>query len=297
MYKTICGAFVLIVVVSSALSLQCQSSNDKVPVPRTEPARSMSIPYAVWIRSTTIQTKADGSAATQQSNDVTAQDSQGRRLMATTLEADGFGGFSVDDPVAGTRAVWNTENRQARVLTFPTAIPGRESCWRIPEEDQRFVRGEQLLFFSAHCQPAERHQPPFNCSVHGSAVEPPRDDSPEAKPTYEDCSRVLASQTISGKMSEKDEDLGVNTIFGVEVHGCRSTIAVPSGTNTRELWWAKFGTARRNVSFSLRRVDEYPDQTRRTVRTTSEATNLRLGEPDASTFHPPDNYEITRSRR
>jgi hypothetical protein len=42
----------------------------------------------------------------------------------------------------------------------------------------------------------------------------------------------------------------------------------------------------------LRRVDEYPDQTRRTVRTTSEATNLRLGEPDASTFHPSDNYEI-----
>jgi len=285
MGKAICGAFVLIVAVSSVLPLQSQS----------EPARWKSIPYAIERRITTVQTKTDGSTTTQQSTDVTATDSEGRRFFASTAEANGSGNGSLEDPVAGTRTVWNTEARQAKVLTFPTAVPGRKSCWKIPVEEQHYVRGEaQLGIGSITCPPAERHQGP-SCEAHRNAVDPPRDDSPEAKPSYEDCSRAMASVIIAGKISEKNEDLGAETILGLEAHGCRSTIVVRGGTHIREAWWTEFGTKGRHVALSLRDVDESPipgHPTISTVRTTREATELTFGEPDAARFHPPDSYAI-----
>ena len=50
-------------------------------------------------------------------------------------------------------------------------------------------------------------------------VEPPGDDLPEAKPSYEACTKALPSVISQGKMariSEKDEDLGLETIQGLE---------------------------------------------------------------------------------
>jgi hypothetical protein len=291
MGKTICGAFALIVTVSSVLPSQSQSCPEKAPVPRTEAARWKSIAYTLERRITTVQTSADGST-TAEETEVTATDSEGRRVFASTRKANGSGNFILDDPVAGTRTVWNTENRQAKVLTFPTAVPGRESCWKIPIQEQHHVRGEaQFGMVSITCPPAERHQGP-SCEAHVNAVEPPRDDSPEAEASYEDCSRAMASVIISGKISEKNEDLGVETILGHETHGCRSTIVVRGGTHIREAWWTEFGTAKRHVGLSLRSVDESPSPWGQTIRTTREATNLTFGEPGAAMFHPPDSYEI-----
>jgi len=287
MDKTIFGTFLLIVTVSSLLPLLAQSC-PKATVAGTEPARSKSIPFSIEQRSTTVQPTPDGSTKTYERTEVTATDSEGRHLITSTSGASGPSSFRVDDPVAGTRTVWNTENHQAKVLKFPTAVPGRESCWRIPAEEHRFVRGEaQLGLYSISCQPAEQHQGPF-CGVHGNAVEPLRDNSPEAKPSYEDCWRALTS----GKLFETTEDLGVETIVGLEAHGCRSTDVASDGTHTRELWWTKFGTASRNVGISLRSVDEFPDRAGRTVKMTREATSMRLGEPGAEMFYPPDGYAI-----
>jgi hypothetical protein len=293
MHKTICGAVVLIVTLSSALPMRCQSCENKVPAPGMEPARRTSISYSVEIRTTTVQTKADGSMDTQQESDLTAHDLQRRSLFAA-FSADGSGRFSVIDPAAGTRTLWSSDNGQARVLTFPTAVPGRESCWRIPMEDQHVERGEQQFgIVSVNCPPAEKHQPPY-CQVNGNDAEPPHDDSPQAKPSYEDCLRALASVIISGKISEKDEDLGVQTILGIEAHGCRSTIAVPRGTHMREWWWAEIGTAKRHAGFTLRSVEELPGPGERTTRITREATNLTCGQPDVAMFHPPDGYAIKK---
>jgi hypothetical protein len=161
-------------------------------------------------------------------------------------------------------------------------------------EEQNVLRGEeQFEIVSVNCPPAERRQPP-DCQVHGNAVEPPHDDSPQAKPSYEDCLRALASVIISGKISEKDEDLGVETILGVEAHGCRSTIAVRGGTHVREWWWTEIGTAKRHAGFTLRSIDDLPGPGERTTRVTREATNLTFGEPDPAMLHPPDGYSIKK---
>lgn len=294
MYNRIFEAVALIVTANSALQVQCQSPEYNVSVPRTEPARWISIPYTLEVRSITVQTKADGSTDTQQGSDLTAVDLQGRRLFETTSEAGGYTSATVEDPVAGTRTVWNSNNKEAKVLMLSAPVAHRQSCWSIPAEEQHFVRGEaQLGIRLITCQPAERDQGSY-CAVHGDAVAAPRDDSPEAKPDYGDCSRALASVIISGKASEKNEDLGVETILGHETHGCRSTVVLGNGTHKREAWYTKFGTARRNVSLSLRSVDEFPGPGEWTTRITSEATNLTFAEPVASVFLPPNDYAIKK---
>lgn len=106
---------------------------------------------------------------------------------------------------------------------------------------------------------------------------------------------MFASVIIRGKISEKNEDLGVETILGFETLGCRSTIIAPDGTHMREAWYGKFGTERRNVSFALRSRDGSPSsggQSPRITITTIEATSLTFGEPDPEMFRPPDGYAI-----
>lgn len=224
---------------------------------------------------------------------MTALDSQGRSFFATTTQATGHSSFTVEDPVTGTRTVWNSEDKEAKVLTFPTAVAGRQSCWRVVQE-RRLLPGEpQVGYGGINCPPAERHQG-LHCGERGNAVEPPPGDSSEAKPSYEECSRMLDSAIISGTLWEKNEDLGVATILGVETHDCRSTVLASDGTHMREMWYTKFGTVRRNVGLPLRSADESPTHLRQTVPTTSEATSLRFDEPDAEMFHPP---AITPSRR
>jgi hypothetical protein len=281
MDKIIFGTLFLIVTVSSGLPLQAQSCSAKAPVSRTEPARGKSIPFSIEQRTTWVQAAPDGSTKTYGQTDVTAIDSEGRLLITLTSGASGPSSFRVNDPVAGTRTVWNTENHQAKVLKFPTPVPGRESCWRIPAED-RDVRAEEWLgLITISCPPAEQHQGEF-CGARGSAVGPRRDASQKVTPSYEDCLQALTS----GKF-QKTEDLGVETIVGLEAHGCRST----DGTHTWELWWATFGPGG-GAGTHLRRVVESHDGSGRTVKTTTEATSVRLGEPDAEMFHPPDGYAI-----
>jgi hypothetical protein len=236
---------------------------------------------------------ADRSTRTQETTEVTATDSEGRSLFATTSGIGGYIGSMLEDPVAGTRIVWNSENMQAKILELPTPVAGRRSCWKLPDQEQHLVRGEaQVGIGPITCVPAEQHQA-SHCAAPGNAVDPPHDDSPEVKASYEDCSRALSSVIIRGKISERNEDLGEQTTLGFVVHGCRSTVVAADGTHMREAWVTKFGTARRNVSLPLRSIHESPNHVGPgATRITSEATNLELGEPDAEMFHLPEGYLI-----
>jgi hypothetical protein len=88
------------------------------------------------------------------------------------------------------------------------------------------------------------------------------------------------------------EDLGTETIEGVEAHGRRITTTTPAGmvgnseplVSTHEVWSA---TSIKPFSLVLRQVDDDPQG----GKTTREATRVSLSEPDASLFQPPAGYE------
>lgn len=292
MNRTLSRLLALIVPAGFALSLLSASSAGQEIRTRIIPPRTMVQPYTEEVRITRNSTSADGSTDTQQTDQLTAQDSQGRSLLAVTQLSNHASGYLVDDPVAGTRTVWNSEGRQARMLIYPTAVPGRESCWRIKLGDQNVGRGEpQFGMFWTKCRPAGEHQTRY-CQERGKAVQPAPDDSPEVKFTDRECLQIINSTTIPGKISEKDEDLGVETIDGFQAQGCRVTTIAADGEHSSEYWLTRIGTARRSLGLPLRSVDKYPGLAKETIETAREVTQLILAEPDPAIFLAPKDYEV-----
>jgi hypothetical protein len=101
------------------------------------------------------------------------------------------------------------------------------------------------------------------------------------------------SQTQSERVRPTVEDLGTETIQGVEARGRRMTSTTPAGTvgndaplvNTIETWTAIAPGLRGLVA---RQVVENP----LLGKMTKELTNFTQAEPDISVFQPPADYEI-----
>lgn len=90
------------------------------------------------------------------------------------------------------------------------------------------------------------------------------------------------------------EDLGTQTINGVEARGRRITTTTPAGAigndaplvRTTETWTAIATTGLRGLF--VRQISDDPQS----GKYTRELTNFTLAEPDASVFQPPEGYEI-----
>lgn len=89
------------------------------------------------------------------------------------------------------------------------------------------------------------------------------------------------------------EDLGIETIEGVEAHGRRTTTTTPAGmvgnseplVSTHEVWSSM---TIKPYPLVLRQIDDDPQG----GKTTREATRVSLSEPDQSLFQPPQGYEV-----
>jgi hypothetical protein len=90
------------------------------------------------------------------------------------------------------------------------------------------------------------------------------------------------------------EDLGVETIDGVEAHGRRITTTTPAGmvgnseplVSTREFWQ----TTSIRPALVVRETSDDPER----GKSSRELTNLSLSEPDPSVFQPPQGYEVVK---
>jgi len=114
---------------------------------------------------------------------------------------------------------------------------------------------------------------PHKCAPATPPAAPPAPAPPRVKPTV--------------------EDLGTQTIDGVEARGRRTTVTTPAGAvgndqplvRTDELWTA---TAPGLKGLVAREISDNPQSD----KTTRELSNLTQAEPDASVFQPPASYEI-----
>ena len=117
--------------------------------------------------------------------------------------------------------------------------------------------------------------------------------TPEAEHT---CSRIMRDDVsvISGSKSKMtSENLGTESIQGVEARGRRYTTTIPAGAagndaplvSTSEMWTAL------TVGLNGVLVREIRDDPR-SGKTTRELTSLSQSDPDPTTFQPPEGYEI-----
>jgi hypothetical protein len=220
------------------------AANKPTPVAR--------LPYTAEYKITHVQTLASGATITQESTEVIAIDSQGRRMTSITpvpssAESAPVTRVNIFDPVARTTSTWVVPGQKASVVAMPVPGAPRSGCATTATAPARLP--------------------------HVSQTQPER-----PKPII--------------------EDLGTQTINGVEARGRRITSTTPVGAigndaplvSTTETWTATAPGLRGLVP---RNVVDNPQSGKMTM----ELTNFTQTEPDPSVFQPPQGYEIVNVNR
>ncbi len=265
----------MLAVASAALQVsgQCVASRTTTTPCRVQPANDQ--PYTAEFKITNVQTLANGTTITHESTEVVARDSQSRRMNSTT-EVQGFGlhapftHVNVNDPVAGTQAMWNSNNKKATVYKLPP-LDQRQGCWSTDAGN----------FRSSWSSGGSSSTTRVQGGIIGTGGQGVGGGGGSAGPVQ----AVLPRQNESAR-----EDLGTITIQGVEARGYRNTTTIPAGeqgndqpiVTTREYWIAP------GFDRPVREITDDPRMGKRTM----ELVSLTQSEPDLTVFQPPEGYEV-----
>jgi hypothetical protein len=246
-------------------------------------------PYTAEFKTTHVQTLPDGTTITRETKEVTAVDSQGRRMNANSIQIGALSGQSemlqtrVHDPVENTEATWDTRNKTARVTKLPPEDQ-RQGCWANDAGNYR-----------ANYGPLRQPGQPAGAggamgTVFGSSTVVSSGTAVSGSSIVTTTLPATMPRTVSNQMVR--EELGTDVIQGVEVRGSRMTRTIPVGqigndrplVSTDETWMApSLG------GIVLRSVNESPQSGRQT----REVVSLTIGDPDPAVFQPPEGYKVT----
>jgi hypothetical protein len=238
-----------------ALPLSGQAPRNRITnIEMTHP-HTAPLPYTAEFKVTHVRTLADGSTITNESTEVEALDSAGRRMTATAGDSravktlvngdqTSITTVNVFDPVAHTNASWSVPGQKAIVREMPIPGAARPSC---------------------------------ATATTGTTTSPVR----------------ILHDSAPNRIKPTIEDLGTETIMEIEARGRRTTTTTPAGTignneplvRISETWRAVAPGLRGLV---LREVNDDPQS----GKMTRELTSFNQSEPDASVFQPPADYEI-----
>jgi hypothetical protein len=297
------SALVFSIAVAAALPALGQIGNT---CPRCSPVQRQ--PYMAEFKTTHVQTLADGTTITRETKEISALDSQGRRLNTNSMMFPGPSGqaevlrTNVHDPVENTEASWDTQNKTARVTKLPPEDQ-RHGCWVNDAGNYRVNYGPihptarpgigSEVTVGAGAVPGSN----FEIIRSGSASEQVVASSSIVASMPVAAPGVVASvppQAGANPAMNKPvrEDLGTDAIEGVEVRGTRITRTIPVGqigndrpiVSTDESWMApSLG------GIVLRSVSDSPQ----TGKQTREVVSLAVGDPDPTVFQPPEGYKVT----
>jgi hypothetical protein len=131
----ICGSLMLAAVAGLALSAMGQEA----PVrqirvsPAGNGAHHAQLPYTAEIKTTRVQTLADGSTITHVTNEVMARDSRGRTMSIVSSTSGSedqvlHSSVNVNDPVARTHTYWFVPGQRVTMTNEPELGSVRSSC-------------------------------------------------------------------------------------------------------------------------------------------------------------------------
>ena len=262
--------------------------------PDAAPAPVQRQPYTVELKTTTVQTLANGATISRESTEIRAEDSQQRTLFSNTQvlpfgdQQPSMTNVHVNDPVEGTQITWNSLGQEARVLRLPPRDQ-QHGCWQSDSGHASFSYGP--------ARPPSRDAGGGGVSGYTSFT-----TSGGPSPSIAAARGVTLPSPGMGRIGgalgatmtispPKIEDLGTATIEGVPVHGQRSTHTIPAGqigndqplVSTDESWTAP------SLGVALRSVRDDPQE----GISTTDVVRLDLSEPPLSTFRPPEGYKVT----
>ena len=230
-------------------------------------------PYTAQFKITSVQTLANGTTITRESTELQAEDSQGRHVTVATQPAIGQmperSIYRVNDPVNRVNISWISPGK---VATIRNMLPPRQAgqariCWA-----EGPATSADAANTTDHSDSAGEL---ITKALVGLASQSPTVQMVHPKPAAADV---------------KSEQLGKQTIQGVEAFGRRTTTTIPAGTEgndaplvtTFESWRAY------SLLLNVREVRDDP----RSGKWTKELTELNQSEPDEAMFQPPEGYEV-----
>ncbi|MFZ0303080.1 MAG: hypothetical protein WAL75_10355 [Terracidiphilus sp.] len=261
-------------------------------------------PYTIEFKTTRVQTLANGTTITTETKEVVASDQQGRRVDSTTNAPTGdrpaITFVRVNDPFTGDEISWSSATNVARGIRRPVG-DARRGCWATPDSRTRANYGAG----PANQGIPQDLRPPAPPAAANVPVNSPLAQSSSAPhfpivvtgPDGQNVTMVGVKHTPGEaapaafvEHNVARQDLGADTIMGVEVRGSRTTITTPAGAmgndqplvSTNEIWMAA------SLGLVLRSVSDDP----RMGKTNREVVSLDLNAPDPALFQPPAGYQL-----
>jgi len=242
-------------------------------------------PYSAEAVTETIQTLSDGNHIINRITSSLYRDSEGRTRREQTLKAMGlFGGgeeplqtIFINDPVAGVTYALDSRSHTARKsVPFTFELAGKAG-----------VEGAQRFEFKVAPGSAGAAGTTRSMILTAPAGAPPPDVDHFTMRTGV---ATYAFKTAPGANNEVKQELGKQTIEGVEAEGTRTTITIPAGEigNERpieivtERWYSP--------ELQLVVMSRHSDP--RTGETTYKLTNINRAEPAKSLFEVPAGYTV-----
>ena len=222
------------------------------------------VPYSAEFDMTNTAPGSDDNPVVYNYSDAEAFDSRGRSLGTTTAPDPNHKGPPQTtgwecDNTTNTQYRWDSLKKRLLVLKMPR-MDERQGCWQSDAEDF-FIDFERARRLQAETQ------------ARSSAANKTAQDPDHSNPLI--------------------EDLGTMMLQGVEVHGTRTTY--PPATTSfdpeppylrEEHWMSPL------LGVWLQQEVDYPPSPKHNSKWTRRVTNLKLGDPDPSSFDPPVGYGV-----
>ena len=244
-------------------------------------------PYSAQATTQSVQTLADGNRITHQSSSTLYRDSQGRTRRDQTLDAIGpFGSATnppnltfITDPVAQVQYVLDNTAKTAQetaLLSTPSSDWGAAAS------------GARAGFFA-------RTGTALSSTAQTTGELPPLPPMPPGGEKNVMIFRGIGGNPLTGASlpAPTTEDLGKQTIEGVECSGTRSTVTIAAGAigNDQPIQIV----SERWYSADLQEVVLSTNSDPRVGKTTYRLTNISRNEPALSFFQVPVGYTVTHS--
>jgi len=258
--------------IATELEAQIKGEMFKVLMPKIgfEAKVVKGAPYSATVESGTVQTLADGNRISKKSTTTVYRDGEGRTRRESGANAQGVATeVFINDPVAGTSSVLDT---QQRVAVKSQAV--NRTAAELDLVKMKMARAQEM---SQEMKAEAREKLQVQIK--------------------DDMEKVQLKERVAqdaGKAVKKPkpvtESLGKQTIEGVECEGTRTTVTLPAGLVGNDLpinivseeWYSP----ELQVLVLTRQNDP------RTGETTYRLTNVNRGEPDHSLFEVPGDYTI-----
>ena len=252
-------------------------------------------PYSAQATNESVQTLAGGNRIVRQNTSMIYRDSQGRTRREQTISV--VGGFSaqgkpaqttfINDPVAGVNYILDTENKTARKVDYAAKIAAEKDMVAMkkrraadaapPSEDKAAV--DKTVVEKMAIEKAAAASGGFTFEMRtGPGGGPP----------------VMAGKgpvmMMGNKQNTKKEELGKQTIEGVEAEGTRYVTTLAAGEIGNELpiemvFETWFSPELQTVVMSKHSDPRFGENTYR-------LTNINRSEPAHSLFEVPSDFTI-----